>query len=610
MFEHEDTDNQTSNEGAHVLSNLSRRVVECIGPAFLSFWQSQPGITSDILCLEEEDDVEDTASTVFDEDDVTFLRSLDPKLWKHQDHYAVLGLSKLRHKATDEDIKRAYRIKVLHHHPDKRKAKGEEIRREDDYFTCITKAWEILGNPRNRRSFDSVDPEFDDEIPSNNDYSKSNFYTVFGKAFDKNSRWSERQPVPKLGDANSTREQVEKFYSFWYNFESWREYSYLDEEEKEKGQAREERRWIDKQNKAARARRKKDEMTRIRSLVDLAYDLDPRVQKFKQEDKDRKLAVKQARKDAARARVEEEERKVREVEEAARKVREEMEAEEKAKQDAIKAERDAQKKALKKEKTALRKLVKANNYYVMEDKETVKHMASLEKICECLGVEDLAVLMKSLSLNGREAYLKAIHEVDQRIEKERRELMDKTKRQNGNDSERGKAGSAPWSQEQLQLLIKAVNIFPAGTNQRWEVVANFINQHNSVEAASRTAKEVLGKAKDLQSSDYSRNLLKTAANEKAYDNFEKVQKGNVDVNVATSQRFDGPAEQGAPWTAKEQQLLEQALKSYPASTPDRWDRIAECVPSRSKKECLKRFRDLAEMVKAKKAAQAATLKGK
>ena len=54
----------------------------------------------------------------------------------------------------------------------------------------------------------------------------------------------------------------------------------------------------------------------------------------------------------------------------------------------------------------------------------------------------------------------------------------------------------------------------------------------------RTAKEVLAKAKDLQSSDYSRNILKVAANKKAYDNFEKDQKHNVEVIATTSQRFD------------------------------------------------------------------------
>jgi len=56
----------------------------------------------------------------------------------------------------------------------------------------------------------------------------------------------------------------------------------------------------------------------------------------------------------------------------------------------------------------------------------------------------------------------------------------------------------------------------------------------------------------------------------------------------------GPADQqgmkAAPWTALEQQLLEQALKTYPASTPERWDRIAECLPTRSKKDCMRRYK--------------------
>jgi hypothetical protein len=56
----------------------------------------------------------------------------------------------------------------------------------------------------------------------------------------------------------------------------------------------------------------------------------------------------------------------------------------------------------------------------------------------------------------------------------------------------------------------------------------------------------------------------------------------------------GPADQQGvsvtPWTAAEQQLLEQALKTYPASTPERWERIAECLPTRSKKDCMRRYK--------------------
>lgn len=42
---------------------------------------------------------------------------------------------------------------------------------------------------------------------------------------------------------------MEDFYNFWFDFSSWREFSYLDEEDKEKGEDRYERRELEKINK-------------------------------------------------------------------------------------------------------------------------------------------------------------------------------------------------------------------------------------------------------------------------------------------------------------------------------------------------------------------------
>lgn len=92
----------------------------------------------------------------------------------------------------------------------------------------------------------------------------------------------------------------------------------------------------------------------------------------------------------------------------------------------------------------------------------------------------------------------------------------------------GSGVSKGWNEEDLQLLIKAVNLFPAGTNarsdthtlhlsyspmvplwqcatvmrcsaplRRWEVIANYMNLHSG-SGIKRTAKDVISKAKTLQ----------------------------------------------------------------------------------------------------------------
>ncbi|KAI5714492.1 hypothetical protein M8J77_000654 [Diaphorina citri] len=150
------------------------RKIECVGPWFLKYFTQgdkshDSGENADDSTLEPE-------PTFTVEVDLTYLKSLDPKEWKDHDHYKIIGLPEKRWQATEADIKYAYRQMVLKHHPDKRKAQGEVVNRDDDYFTCITKAYEILGEKTKRRAYDSVDPEFDNSIPNSNENSKKNFF--------------------------------------------------------------------------------------------------------------------------------------------------------------------------------------------------------------------------------------------------------------------------------------------------------------------------------------------------------------------------------------------------------------------------------------------------
>lgn len=323
--------------------------------------------------------------------------------------------------------------------------------------------------------------------------------------------------------------------------------------------------------------------------------------------------------DAVQAKKAEEERLMKEAQLAKQKAEEA----EKARIEAARAEREQQKKNLRKERKSLRDMCKSNNYYAKNDDETVAHLAAVEKICELMKLTELQDFMRDLEANGRNAFLKTVKETEEKLEAERRALFD-TKKSDEQKTKKNAVlkASIEWTPELMQLLIKAVNLFPAGTNQRWEVVANFLNQHGVFTDEKRfNAKEVLNKAKDLQSSDFSKSILKKAANEEAFDQFEKDKKkivNNVDessiskndaklVNGIAKLKVNGDVgketvKEERPWTKTEQELLEQAIKTFPVSTSERWDKIAECIPNRSKKDCMKRYKELVELVKAKKQA--------
>lgn len=63
-----------------------------------------------------------------------------------KDYYQVLGISK---SASADEIKRAYRKLALEYHPDRNKTKDAS-----EKFKEVTKAYEILGDPQKRQTYD------------------------------------------------------------------------------------------------------------------------------------------------------------------------------------------------------------------------------------------------------------------------------------------------------------------------------------------------------------------------------------------------------------------------------------------------------------------------
>lgn len=368
------------------LSETAKRSIEPIGPGFLAHARrTLRGRTfSEDEKIEAERNVKQTEDgsgddAFFDDHVDPYLLKHDPKDWKSADQYAVLGLGKLRWRATDDNIRRAHRRQVLRHHPDKKAAEG--VGDEDGFFKLIQKAFETLTDPAKRRQFDSIDSAA--EVPVSK--KDKEFFARWAPVFEAEGRFSTKKPVPELGTIDTPKPEVDAFYNFWYNFDSWRSFEWLDEDVPDDSSNRDNKRYIEKKNKAARNKRKKDDNGRIHKLVDTALNEDPRIKLFKEAEKKAKAQRKWERESGSR---EQAEREAKEKAEAEAKAKQEAEDSKKSKESAKKA-KEAAKSAKKKNKRAIRNSLGASEF-LGTGKEDPLMLTDVDRLVETLSDEGLA----------------------------------------------------------------------------------------------------------------------------------------------------------------------------------------------------------------------------
>lgn len=437
-------------------------------------------------------------------------------LMQEENHYGVLGLEHLGVNASDEQIRTAYRRLILRYHPDKKTGESGAIDTSatDPLFLAIQKAYDVLSNEEKRRAYDSQF-EFDDSIPSATDTGE--FFAAFGPVFERNARFSVQRPVPRLGGPDDSEASVRAFYDFWFHFESWRDFSAAAEHNTEDADGRYEKRWMEQQNKAAIAKKKKAEIARIVELTTRAYARDPRIAAFKRAEEDAKRAVREAKAAAARA-----------AEEAARRLEADRAAMARAEEDSRKAEaaarraqREREKKAVKRARTELRKLADAAVAAVAtapppgggegataisdEDLDFIAGKLELKALQELLASAEAEVASGGDVTTLRRAIATA-READAAAELAKKAAAAAAAASaagsamgaagGGAAASTGAKAEREWGVQELSMLAKGIARYPGGTRNRWACIAAYVNGLG--QEHPRTPEECIAKAQRLE----------------------------------------------------------------------------------------------------------------
>ena len=151
-----------------------------------------------------------------------------------------------------------------------------------------------------------------------------------------------------------------------------------------------------------------------------------------------------------------------------------------------------------------------------------------------------------------------------------------------------------WTPERDALLQVALEKTPKGHSGRWHKVGQAVGC--SDKEAERRTKELNNKAKqEIQTVP----LVVEARTE--HDLTQRAIQPSLETQETPTAKQKGTSENNADWSTAEQKALERGLKLFPSSDPERWNRIADVVGSRTKRECKARYKSIVEALKAKKA---------
>lgn len=255
--------------------------------------------------------------------------------------YEILDVSRM---ATDEELKKAYRIQALAHHPDKNPDSRDEA---EETFKLIQHAYTVLSDPHERAWYDAhrtqilrgVDvtsgqggtgdaktgaasaTELDlfsyfSPTAYSGTSGEKGFFSVFAQVFETLAREEEEDSedssnhgdrkshrMPVFGGMEADWSTVREFYAVWEAFTSAKTFAFADKWNLAEAPSRDYRRPMERENKRERAKVRKEFNSTVRELVSFVKKRDPRISRRREQEEQERVQQE------ARAKIENERRK-------------------------------------------------------------------------------------------------------------------------------------------------------------------------------------------------------------------------------------------------------------------------------------------------------------
>ena len=127
-----------------------------------------------------------------------------------------------------------------------------------------------------------------------------------------------------------------------------------------------------------------------------------------------------------------------------------------------------------------------------------------------------------------------------------------------------------WTDNDKATLIKAITRYPGGTSDRWEKISTFVG---------KPSRQCIEMDKKLRSNYKASSALNKTVGTNIQDSHQ------ISDDIITKRNSDDEDENkinSNRWSQEQQKLLENALKVVDKNLEDRWEKIAEMVPGKTK----------------------------